>query len=457
MANNPIVVVHGWSDTSASFERLARELAVRTGRSINHIWLGDYVSLDDDVTLADLAQGLQQGWLAAGLPRVPARADVVVHSTGGLVIRQWMHTYYARLGTAPPVRNLVMLAPANFGSPLAHKGRALVGRAFKGFKSGFETGTQILKALEMASPYSWSLAHKDRFDANVFGVGGVRCTVIVGNSGYQGIQGLVNHNGSDGTVYVATASLECARITMHVQRSSGPRALQTMDKIVISKPEVSRGKTAFLVLNNYDHSSITAQSGRVDGLLDSLVHALQVTRQRFPGWIRTCDEKTAQVTNRYSTKRDASKHAFQNTVFRVVDDHGSPIEDYALEFYGQFTDGKDRWAREFHHKVLGKVHAYSDNKAFRSLMIDVTELERIEKRVRTPLCFSLSAVPDVKLDSAVVGYKTMGENDIDKVTLPHDQLQNYFAPNRTMLIDVVVPRYQKDKLARFKRAPSDHS
>jgi len=41
--------------------------------------------------------------------------------------------------------------------------------------------------------------------------------------------------------------------------------------------------------------------------------------------------------------------------------------------------------------------------------------------------------------------------------LPHDQLQNYFAPNRTMLIDVVVPRYQKDKLARFKRAPSDHS
>ena len=75
-----------------------------------------------------------------------------------------------------------MLAPANFGSPLAHKGRALLGRAIKGFGSGFETGTHILRSLEMASPYTWELAERDRFGANVFSRDGVRCTVIVGNS-----------------------------------------------------------------------------------------------------------------------------------------------------------------------------------------------------------------------------------------------------------------------------------
>ena len=56
---------------------------------------------------------------------------------GALVVRDWM-THHYRPETVPFKRHL-MLAPANFGSQLAHKGRAWYGRVFKGWKTGGQT------------------------------------------------------------------------------------------------------------------------------------------------------------------------------------------------------------------------------------------------------------------------------------------------------------------------------
>jgi len=133
VSSNPIVFIHGWSDSSESFEPLAKRLARETAAPVHNLWLGDYVSLDDDVTLADISMGLQRAWLSSGLSTEANKVDVVVHSTGGLVVRDWMLSNYTSQDRRPPIQNLVMLAPANFGSPLAHTGRALIGRAIKGF------------------------------------------------------------------------------------------------------------------------------------------------------------------------------------------------------------------------------------------------------------------------------------------------------------------------------------
>ncbi len=164
--------------------------------------------------MKDLIRGLARAWKDRKLPTAAKGADVIIHSTGGLIIRDWMYSLYIAKDKKPPVNNLVMLAPANFGSPLAHKGRAFYGRVLKGFNSArrFETGTQILKALEMASPYSWELAQNDRFKKNAFSASAVRATVIVGNTGYGGISSLANEDGSDGTVYVSTANLNCEHL-----------------------------------------------------------------------------------------------------------------------------------------------------------------------------------------------------------------------------------------------------
>jgi len=219
----PLIIIHGWSDEGESFLPLARALEQRTGRPVESLWLGHYVSLDDDIRMSDVVHGLTRAWRAAKLPDTAGATDVIVHSTGGLVIRDWIATRYTGRKRKPPVRNLVMLAPANTGSPLAHKGRAFYGRVMKGFTSRkrFQTGTQILKALEMASPYTTELAARDRFAANPYRPGAVRATTIVGNTGYGGISSLANEDGSDGTVYVATANPDCARLTVQFPANMG--------------------------------------------------------------------------------------------------------------------------------------------------------------------------------------------------------------------------------------------
>ncbi len=212
-----VVIIHGGSDTHASFTRPGRTLADEgVAPDVAHVRLGDYVSLDDDVTFDDLTEALQAAWKKEGRLAGARSVDVVVHSTGALVVRYWMTTFFTP--ATNPIRRLLMRAPANFGSPLAHKGRSFIGRIVKGFKSErrFNMGTHILKGLEMASPFSWDLAGRDRFDTETwYGPGRVLCTVLVGTAGSSGISSAANQNGGDGTVLVSTASLNPAKIVLN--------------------------------------------------------------------------------------------------------------------------------------------------------------------------------------------------------------------------------------------------
>ena len=106
-------------------------------------------------------QAMKVAWCDKGLPRDRRSVDMVVHSTGALIARNWMTTFFKP--DMNPVWNLVMLAPANFGSPLAHKGRSLIGRGAKGEGWSMQVGQHLLRDLEIASRFSWELAMRDRF------------------------------------------------------------------------------------------------------------------------------------------------------------------------------------------------------------------------------------------------------------------------------------------------------
>jgi hypothetical protein len=446
MANNPLVIVHGWSDESESFTKLARRIGKETGRKPQHIWLGDYVSLDDDVKISDLTAALETAWDAMGLSTAPNTQDVILHSTGGLILREWMSAFYTQQGKRPPVKNLVMLAPANFGSPLAHKGRSLIGRVFKGSNPNkpFETGEAILRGLEMASPFSWDLANRDRFVSNAFSNGGVRCTVIIGNTGYSGISGLVNEDGSDGTVYVSTANLNCSKLEIEVARNKD-------GTITMRKQVQSIGNTAFLILDGYDHGEITGNKKIRHDLLAPILKGLSVRASEFKSWREECQLNNHNIHKKYYRTRDNAQHSFQNTVFHVVDDQGCDIKDYAIEFYGEFEDEKDHWAQVFNKEISRKTHAYGDNRAYRSFMIDVTRLERELENYKVPLKISLTALPNVEEKNALVGYRSVGVNDIGNLSLNLTDLKEFFQVNRTLFITITLPRYRKMDL--FQLSP----
>ena len=88
MADRPIVILHGWSDVSASFEPLAKLLQkTLNGREISIIHLADYVSMEDEVRFDDVVSAMEVAWKRNHLPTDAGSIDAIVHSTGGPVVR----------------------------------------------------------------------------------------------------------------------------------------------------------------------------------------------------------------------------------------------------------------------------------------------------------------------------------------------------------------------------------
>jgi pimeloyl-ACP methyl ester carboxylesterase len=445
MATTPtLVIIHGWSDTHRSFTRLGNEL-VREGivPRVAHVRLGDYVSLDDDVTFDDLTQALQTAWKAQGLPTTSRSVNIVVHSTGALVVRHWMTTYFKP--STNPIHRLLMLAPANFGSPLAHKGRSFLGRVIKGFKSErrFHTGTDILKGLELASPFSWELALRDRFSTETwYGPGRVLCTVLVGTSGYSGISAAANENGTDGTVRVSTAHLDPVRVTLDfVADPQKPRIAF----------EPANGITAFSRVPDDNHSTLAMKDGgpKHARAREFITRALTVGDAGFPAWVQELEEYSLRAREAGADR--PFTQAYQNTVIRLTDNVGAFVDDYFVEVFAKIADGAtvdQQLTRVIQERILGKVHTYGANPAFRSLLFNTTTLHELVQRANRALYVSVMAMPDIG-KTKTVGYSTVGWDDIGSMKLAKARLEQFFQPDRTVLVDMTIRREQTDKVFRF--------
>lgn len=442
-----IVILHGWSDDSASLVRLAEAVAaMRPASQVVPLYLGDYTSMDDDVDFDDLANAMQQAWSDSGLPTAARSVDVIVHSTGALVARHWMTLNYEP--ETNPIRRLVMLAPANFGSHLAHKGASFLARVVKGYKAKrmFHTGAKILQGLELASEFSTRLAMVDRFDPDKrwYGSGRVLATALVGTRGYSGIAAAANTPGSDGTVLVSTANLNPARLS--VDFATDP----LHPKVNATQPF---GRTAFCRIPNENHSTIAFKDhGPANPITVELIQrALSVDDDGFDAH---CDA-VADLSERHRLQEadGIDTAGYQNTVLHVADNQSREVGDYFVEFFvkrsGVDNEDKPVTAR-IQREALREVHINKSNSARRSLKFDCGRLASILQDAGRPLHMSITASPEVS-STGSVGYRTIAYNDIGSVTVKEAGLSNLFVADRTLLVDLSLRRIQEPGVMRFKR------
>ena len=428
-----VVILHGWSDNSDSFKPLASFLK-RNGLQPHPIHLGDYESLRNDVRIDDVAKRMEEvirlAQSRSGGNKLAAKFDMIVHSTGGLVARHWISAFYQ--SRPCPVQNLVMLAPANFDSALAHLGRSMLGRVAKGWKTGFETGDEMLYALELGSPYQWELAQQDLFVPEdrtarstpaLYGSEKVRPFVLVGSYPYQELTArITNENGSDGTVRVAAANLNCQGTT--VDFSGSARALR--DPAV--RPWQKRGganiEFPLAVLPDRTHGSIVqpgaaggSQDPTVQGQLGRLIlQALRTTGASYTGVAREW-RKISGTTRALASDDDARKRLFKSKseadyyheyfqiVVRAEDEFGTPIPDYFARFAKKPARGlfralsnMDRASVFFHDEVLESVHTHRRAPEYRNFYIDRYDMmgtggwyDQIPDPAQRQLLFSVTA------------------------------------------------------------------
>ncbi|MFC4454720.1 hypothetical protein [Deinococcus sonorensis] len=153
----PLVLVHGFSAEGRAGEAAhiygTLPQALR-GLPLLDINLGRYVTLDDHVDLEDVTLALDRA-LAARPELLKGGFNALTHSTGALVLRNWVR----RRGERPsPLRRLIHLAGAQWGSGWAHLGRSQLARWLHLIGQGSaERGLGVLSALELGSPWALDL------------------------------------------------------------------------------------------------------------------------------------------------------------------------------------------------------------------------------------------------------------------------------------------------------------
>ncbi|CAN5660031.1 hypothetical protein BH10PSE5_BH10PSE5_07100 [soil metagenome] len=467
-----VAILHGWSDEGHSFEPLRNFLAAN-GFATRDVFLGNYISMDDDVRVEDVAKRMDvviQGLIDSGKLTVPF--DLIVHSTGALVARQWMLNLHLA-GRKIPVQRFIMLAPANFGSKLAAVGKSMIGRITKGLSNRLETGEEMLRSLELASPYQWTLTRQDLLsppgakDAKgPYGPGGVMPFVIAGTRAYDsGLQQIINEAGSDGTVRVSAADLNAVGMTIDFSpEAGGPKITPWTDRRAAPVP--------LAVLPERDHSEIThpEQDGAAIApyakrLSELLLESLRCTTaaeyariaKRWSGIsdetaeLATHPERIPLVFGKLDDPKPDQFHRYLQVFVMVRDDYGNLVKDYFLEF----SDPKVRRQKSmitFHTDVLEAVHTNSIHPAYRCLYIDHTDMMEIFYEKASELAVSISAAPpgrnvkyfDSKTDAAA-GQIIMHAQDLDE----REALKVRLFRNRTHLIEVIIPRRPTDKVFSF--------
>ncbi|MEO8577835.1 MAG: hypothetical protein ABI556_14085 [Gemmatimonadales bacterium] len=392
MPRNPLVLVHGYSDNSRAFDPWKGLLESR-GYDVSTIHACNYRSLTNEVTIRDIAEGFDRALrMQAGLAQ-DEPFDVIVHSTGMLVIRAWLTAY---AGRRDRLKHLIGLAPATFGSPLAHKGRSWLGALFKGNKQlgpdFLEAGDRILDGLELAGRFTWDLAHQDMLGDETF-YGPTKRTPFVfifcGNEPYAGIRKLVQEDATDGSVRWSGCALNTRKIVLDLTQDPARPGSERR----VSVAPWKNVDAPLIPVDGKNHSTIIGDPGAE--LADLVDSALQVNSAAdYTEWYEQATKRTAQTSKKMEQ--------WQQFVIRAVDERGDPITDYNIQLYTRTAKGRATEIRPFDIDV----HTYRGDASLRSFHVN---LEKVGHEALANLWVRVMA----SSGSQLVGYQGFSSVSVD--------------------------------------------
>jgi len=317
------------------------------------------------VTIPDLGEAFDRALRTSKSLNADQEFDIVVHSTGMLVLREWMTRGPLRRSR---VKHLIGLAPATWGSPLAHKGNSLLGAVFKGERHWgpdfLEAGKQILIGLELGSPYTWRLAEQDLLASEVW-YGEDDTTpwpfIFVGTDDYGGLRRAVNEPGTDGTVRWSGVGFNSRKfrldLTLENQGAATLDSWRNVDVPLVFVPERNHG------------SILHEPSNELAKMISS---ALDVdSRGAYDEW------RSLNAWKLSDGGRHTQGHLWQQFVIRAVDERGAPVPDWFLELC---TVGEDDRLDRIDAFDLD-VHTFGADPSYRCFHVDLAEFDGVGSRL----------------------------------------------------------------------------
>jgi hypothetical protein len=424
-SNKYVIFVHGWSDhdkSMLSFAKLIKKLF--PNRAIRALMV-DYVSLDDRVHFYDLVDAFENAWQAQGLSDIGCKVDLVVHSTAALVVRAWLCRYFHIDNF--PIKRILMLAPANFGSHIAHLGQNFVGRLFKGHNPNhfFEVGERLLMGLELASPFSWDLAHKDLLlKESPFRIGKILCTVLIGADSYGGLSSVLDLPASDGVILHAGSHLQATKISLNLMEASPSFQI-----------EKSRSYYAYRVLEGLNHSSILEADKFKAALVDIVYRAMTINDNAFKAWV---DISRSSIPG---------GDDFQQCLVRVVDQYGDPVNGYRISLAS--SKNKEAFYARLEHNWLKYYHENLWDPSRCCLYLNKSVIAEYLLKSSRAIKFNLQVFPQY-VNRKDVGYPAYDQAHHHAIVLPKDIFAELFQSGHNMMWEITVPRIQGKDICRMR-------
>lgn len=470
-----VFLLHGYNVTSSQTYGALPYLLAKAGLNVEHIELGRYVALDDHVGVHQLAVGLQaalaqkinntmENWEhPIVLPDKSEECAMITHSTGALIFRSWFLNYYSspELIDKCPLTRVINLAPAMFGSRIAHHGRSWVNQVRQSI-AGHGIGLTLLQQLELGSSLQGEIAegfaHLDTSKMN-----GYIWPTIAGLYRYRLIGGLpiltaLNEPGTDSVVRT-TSTNPNARIWR--VNSIGELHLDMHPNFItqnIDQQPVFR-------LSEYAHSEPFTPMHPNRGILSHLTKRTQIQRDwsnlnsgsRLLGLIQTIlqtQPKDKANLFELASKISPKKPVYSQIVFSVINEHDEPVNDYNITFYRIAEKNEKKWSKLW-DRIRGKmennspdenydyeyfvnrtlhVHRNQNNKNRVVMYFDITGIDFSSN-------FGLSIA--VHCNTDLYSYKTL-DLRIQSVDNPQ-----FFKPNATVLVEIKVQTQPTRQLLEF--------
>lgn len=465
-----LVFVHGWSVTNTSTYgalplRLQQQAAAQgVALKVADIWLSEYVSFDDTVTMADIVRAFDHA--LRDLHLLDSSFACITHSTGGPVVREWLRAQRERPGAFSTIRltHLMMLAPANFGSALAQLGKGVLGR-LHAWADGVEPGQRILDWLELGSAESLSL-NLDHIHGSDLAQNGQYLFVLTGDrpdrSLYDHINSYTGEDGSDGVVRIAAANLNARHAVL--ARPAGQSADMLSLNITASP------RTAFKLIPGAAHSGVEQgiMAAAPDATIDALLRCLRV--DHADAYAQLCDDFEAENAARNSDMVEfepvgpfpARVHLHDPRsllIVRLADESGEPLHGSRLLLNAGTPPNPDWMPQGFMldrqaNSRHGNVVSFFLNHALLAGAPRVSHPDNSRKTLR-------AAVEAHRPYSATVQPANLRGlvHHAVATTEPGHDLFHALAAHQTTVLDVVLPRKVHEGVFRLtqKLAPEDFS
>ncbi|WP_317899293.1 esterase/lipase family protein [Aurantibacillus circumpalustris] len=468
-----IVFVHGYSvtnlDTYGELPLRLHSEAIAKGyeAKIENLFLGRYISFNDEVRLNDVSRAMQM----AVEEQIPAgtRFICITHSTGGPVVRNWWNFFYQNQSATCPMSHLVMLAPANHGSALAQLGKTRLSRV-KSWFDGVEPGQKILDWLELGSTEAWQLNTNWITNGNQhISEKGIFPFVITGQDIdrklYDHINSYTGELGSDGVVRVASANLNNAHIKLKQevpQFIKGKLSANTLEISEFNQAPI----TAMRVLTKKSHSGddmgimrsvkkeITNDNAEI---IKTIFDCISVNNKQ--SYLNCCNQFLQETKNvQENSLVEVGKKVLKNTlffhdrysmiIFRIKDNEGHALTNFDLLLTGPKNDPNNLPSGFFADRQFNKVNQCTISYFFNYDVImgaPAVMQNGEEVRKELPGISSLGIIIKPRPDEGFIRYLPCQLNATKEL------LEKALRPNATTLIEIELQRLVNTEIFRFEK------